>query len=152
MKACVLIVDDDAAVRNSVKRVLETANYDVILAGDGQEALEQFAGRAVDLVILDLNLPARRGWDVFEELTRVDPFMPVVVITGLTNQLKAAKAAGVGALLEKPVDPALLLKTMTELLGEPSEQRLQRLCGYACNTRYERAPKHGRRQTNHRRT
>ncbi|MBU6411824.1 MAG: response regulator [Verrucomicrobiota bacterium] len=146
MKKCVLIVDDDVSIRESMKRVLEGAGYEVLLAASGQEGIDQFALRAVDLLILDLNLPIRRGWDVFEELTHVDPFMPIIVITGLTNQFKAAMAAGAGALLEKPVDPVVLLKTMADLLGEPNEQHLQRLCGYTRDTRYVPAPKTSRRR------
>lgn len=141
MKKCVLIVDDDGSIRESMKQVLEEANYEVFVASDGPEALEQFVSRMVDLLILDLNLPFRKGWEVFEEVTRIDPFVPVIVITGLANQLATARAAGVGALLEKPVDPVVLLKTMRDLLGEPNAQRLRRLIGYTQDTLYAPASK-----------
>jgi DNA-binding response OmpR family regulator len=136
MKNCVMIVDDDESIRKSVTRVLQEADYDVFGAGDGQEAIDQFASHAVDLLILDLNLPSRGGWEVFEELTHLDPFVPVVVITGLSNQIATARVAGAGALLEKPVDPLVLLKTIKDLLGEPNAQRLRRLIGYTQDTRY----------------
>lgn len=132
----VLIVDDDLATRESIGRVLRTAHYEVLLAPDGQEAIGIFASHPIDLLIVDLNLPIRDGWDVFEELTRVDPFMPVIIITGMPNQFQSAAAVGAGALLEKPVDPAVLLATMKDLLGEPNEQRLRRITGYIENTRF----------------
>jgi DNA-binding response OmpR family regulator len=136
MKKCVMIVDDDESIRKSVTRVLQEADYDVLCAGDGREAIDQFASHAVDLLILDLNLPIRKGWDVFEEMTHMDPFVPVIIITGLSNQFAIARAAGAGALLEKPVDPLVLLKTIRDLSGEPNSQRLRRLIGYTQDTRY----------------
>lgn len=131
-----MIVDDDQSIRDSVTRVLREADYDVLCAGNGQEAIDQFASHAVDVLILDLNLPLRKGWDVFEEMTHMDPFVPVIIITGLSNQLAVAQAAGAGALLEKPVDPVVLLKTIKDLLGQPNAQRLRRLIGYTQDTRY----------------
>lgn len=132
----VLIVDDDLAIRESMRRVMKDAHYEVLLAANGQDAIDVFRSHPVDLLIVDLNLPIRDGWYVFEELTRLDPFMPVIIITGMPNQFRSAAAVGAGALLEKPIDPAVLLTTMKDLLGEPNEQRLRRLCGYIENTRF----------------
>jgi DNA-binding response OmpR family regulator len=136
IKKRVLVVDDDASVRESAKRILEAAGYDVVLGTDGQEALERFSGQ-INLLILDLNLPMKLGWDVFEELTRQDPCLPVIIITGIANQYHIAAAAGAGALLEKPIEAAVLLNTIEEVLAEPSEHRLRRLCGDVPTTRYE---------------
>jgi CheY-like chemotaxis protein len=140
MKKHVLIVDDDVPVRESMKRVLESAGYDVALAGDGEEAAVQFLPDQTDLLLLDLNLPSQSGWDVFERLTTRYPLVPVIIITGLPNQYPTALAAGVGALMEKPVEPTALLKTIGELLAEPGETRLCRMCGYQGDTRYVRPP------------
>jgi CheY-like chemotaxis protein len=140
MKKRVLIVDDDAAVRESVRKVLEGAGYDVAAASDGEEAVAQFVPEQIDLVLLDLNLPLRSGWDVFERLTTRYPFVPVIIITGMPNQNRTALAAGAGALMEKPIDVPALLKTMCELLAEPKEARLRRMCGYQQDTKYLRSP------------
>ena len=78
MKKRVLIVDDDPAVSGSVKRVLEGAGYAVSLAMDSEEAIIQFLPEQTDLLLLDLNLPTRSGWDVFERLTTRCPFVPVI--------------------------------------------------------------------------
>ncbi len=139
MKKRVLIVDDDAAVRQSVTRVLEAAEYEVAAAADGQEAILRFVPGQIDLVLLDLNLPHQSGWDVFERLTTRYPLVPIIIITGLPDQYPTALAAGASALMEKPLEVPVLLKTMDELMAEPKEARLRRMCGYQQDTRHLRA-------------
>lgn len=136
MKARVLVIDDDASVRDSLRKVLADDGYEVTTAADGPEGLTRFVPGEIDLVLLDLNLPSRSGWDVFERLTTEHPTLPLIIITGLANQLFTAAAAGVGALMEKPIDVPALLKTMGELLAEPPEARLRRMCGYQQGTRH----------------
>src|ERR1035438_373430 len=109
MKKQVLVVDDDAPVRDSLKRVLEYSGYEVVTAIDGQEALREFAAHEISLVILDLNLPIKAGWETFALLSSSNPLLPIIIITGMSQQFDFAQAAGAGALLEKPVDAALLL-------------------------------------------
>jgi CheY-like chemotaxis protein len=140
MKKSVLVVDDDTAVRQSVRKVLEGAGYEVAAASDGEEAVVQFVPEQIDLVLLDLNLPLQSGWDVFERLTTRYPFVPVIIITGMSNQYRTALAAGASALMEKPIDVRALLKTMDELLAEPKEARLRRMCGYQQDTKHLRPP------------
>ena len=119
-----------------MRRVLEGAGYAVSLAMDSEVAIVQFLPEQTDVLLLDLNLPTRSGWDVFERLTTRYPFVPVIIITGMPNQLPTALAAGASALMEKPVDPVQLLKTISEVLGEGNETRLRRLCGYEADTRH----------------
>ena len=140
MKKNVLVVDDDASVRQSIKKVLQGAGYEVAAACDGEEAIVQFVPEQIDLVLLDLNLPLRSGWDVFERLTTRYSFVPVIIITGMPDQYRTALAAGASALMEKPIDVPALLKTMDELLAEPKEARLRRMCGYQQDTKHVRAP------------
>jgi DNA-binding response OmpR family regulator len=136
MNPRVLVVDDDASVRDSLKKVLQEAGYEVVLAAGGLEAVGRCDQKPIDLVLLDLNLPNQSGWDVFECLTRRHPGIPIIIITGLPNQYPVALTAGAGALMEKPIEVPALLKTMQELLSEPPEQRLRRLCGQLDDTRY----------------
>jgi CheY-like chemotaxis protein len=130
-----LVVDDDAAVREAIKPVLEGAGYQVMLALDGQDAVVRFGREQFDLMILDLNLPFLSGWDVFERLTTRYPLVPVIIITGLPDQFQTALAAGVATLMEKPVDAPALLTTIEELLSEPMDTRLLRLGGQLRDTR-----------------
>jgi CheY-like chemotaxis protein len=136
MKKNVLIVDDDASVRRALGKVLEEEGYAVTLAADGCEALKRFETGPVDLLLLDIGLPIRNGWDTFERITSQAPAFPIIIITGKANQHDMAVAAGVGALMEKPLDVPQLLKTIQELLVEPPEVRLRRLCGYGQDLRY----------------
>ena len=132
----VLIADDDQSVRNSVRRVLEDADYEVTLAADGQEVLQHFEHADFDLLLLDIGLPIKNGWDAFERITIKNPTLPIIIITGQSGQYSTAAAAGVGALMEKPLDAPQLLRTMKDLLSEPKESRLRRLCGFEYNTRF----------------
>jgi DNA-binding response OmpR family regulator len=129
MNRTVLIVDDDTPIRESLRKVLKAEGYEVALAANDQEGLEQFDSASIDLVLLDLNLPAKSGWDVFERFTSLNPLVPIIIITGRNHQDKLAAAAGVGALMEKPLNVPLLLRTITALLAEPAESRLKRLVG-----------------------
>lgn len=135
VKKLVLIVDDDLAIRESLRKVLRGANYEVAVAADGGEAEAAFDPRRVDLVLLDLNLPSQSGWDVFERLTTRHPAVPIIIITGMPNQYQTALAAGAGALMEKPVEATALLNTMEKLLAEPEDERLRRLCGFQLDTK-----------------
>src|SRR6266496_4258697 len=122
----ILLVDDDPTVRDSLNDVLQSEGYLVIPAENGQQALDLANKSSVDLVLLDLNMPAKNGWDTFEQLTREHPLIPIIIVTARPNQLFTALNAGAGALLEKPMDIPMLLRTMENLLVETIGQRLAR--------------------------
>jgi two-component system response regulator MprA len=126
-KGRVLVVDDDASVRESLGRALRSENYEVALAGDGQEALSRFNEGYVDLVLLDLNIPITGGWDVFERISALNPLLPIIIITARSQQYELAATAGATALMEKPLSLPLLLDTITGLINEPVGKRLQRI-------------------------
>src|ERR1035437_6353751 len=125
----ILLVDDDPTVRDSLSNVLVAEGYSVIPAANGQQALDLANRLPADLVLLDLNMPIKNGWDTFERLTAEHPLLPIMIVTARPNQLFTALSAGAGALLEKPMDMPTLLRTMEQLLAEPAEQRLARLVG-----------------------
>ena len=128
-RARILLVDDDPTVRGSLSEVLVTEGYVIVPAVDGQQAIELARSAQFDLVLLDLNMPVKNGWDTFEQLTREHPLLPVIILTARPNQLFTAVGAGVGALLEKPLDIPTLLRTARRLLAESPETRLARLAG-----------------------
>src|SRR5208283_1557711 len=99
-------------------------------------ALEIAAAAKIDLVLLDLNLPGKSGWDTFEKFTAENPMLAVIIITARSNQLFTALGAGVGALLEKPLDFPQLLQTIRQLLAEKAESRLARLAGRPVDFHY----------------
>jgi two-component system response regulator CpxR len=130
------LVDDDPGVRSSLGAVLQQEGYAVLPAVNGQEALELARVGSVDLAVLDLNMPVKNGWDTFERLSWEHPLMPIIIITARSNQLFTALGAGVGALLEKPLDIAQFLQTVERLLNESGETQLARLSGGSAEFTY----------------
>ena len=135
----ILLVDDDSTVRDSLNDVLRSEGYLVIPAENGQQALDLANKSSVDLVLLDLTMPVKNGWDTFEQLTREHPLISVIIVTARPNQLFTAINAGVGALMEKPMDIPMLLRTMENLLVETTGQRLARLAGIGTEFHYRPA-------------
>ncbi len=136
LKGRILIVDDDPSVREMLTRVLAGEGYSVSAAADGEEALKIVGSHRIDLVLLDLRMPGKSGWDTFERITTLSPLVSVIIITAHSNQLFTALGAGAGALLEKPLDFPKLLQTVSNLLSEPSAQRLARLAGRRVDFHY----------------
>jgi DNA-binding response OmpR family regulator len=132
----ILVVDDDSSVREMLTRVLAGEDYLVCAAADGASAIEIAAATKVDLVLLDLNLPGKSGWDTLEKLTAENPLLPVIIVTARANQLFTALGSGAGALLEKPLHFPKLLQTIRQLLAEPAESRLARLAGKPAEFHY----------------
>jgi DNA-binding response OmpR family regulator len=132
-------VDDDSAVRDSLKDVLLAEGYFVIPAENGQVALDLAGRLEIDLVLLDLNMPVKNGWDTFEQFTREHPLIPVIIATARPNQFFTALSAGAGALFEKPMEIPTLLRTMEKLLAETAEQCLARLAGKQAQFHYKPA-------------
>ena len=135
-KARVLVVDDDPAVRESLVQLLRGEHYRVFEAMDGVMAQTIMEFSRIDLVLLDLNMPMKSGWDTFEKLSNDNPLLPIIIITARPNQLFTALGAGVDALLEKPLDLPELLVTIDELLVEAPDRRLARRAGKRCEFRY----------------
>jgi DNA-binding response OmpR family regulator len=136
----ILLVDDDLIVRDSLKDLLLGEGYAVIPAENGQQALDLASQVTADLVLLDLNMPIKGGWDTFEQLTRERPTLPIIIVTARPNQLFTAVSAGAGALMEKPMDIPALLQAIKKLLAERPEQRLARLVGEKSDFHYIPAP------------
>lgn len=122
MKKRILIIDDDASIRSSLEKILAENGYDLTVAADGDSAQAQFA--QADLLILDLNLPIQDGWDILGEVSAGYPLLPVIVITGLADQLDERTIPGASAFLEKPIEVPALLQTVERLLNQTAEERV----------------------------
>ena len=127
MKKKILLADDDAGVRNTLQRVLESENYTVVTAGSGRETGAKFIEELPDLVLLDLTMPDRNGWEVFELINSTHPLVPVIIITAKPHQYDHAADLGIDAIMEKPLDLPCLLQTIAGFLGESEEERVRRL-------------------------
>ena len=140
MNSRVLLVDDDLSVIAALSGVLLEEGYGVITASNGHEAMEQFqAFPSVDIVLLDLCMPVKGGWDTFERLTAINPLLPIIVITARSDQYAMADGAGVAALMEKPLDIPVLLETMQRILAESPNTRLARMAGKNPHTLHREA-------------
>jgi DNA-binding response OmpR family regulator len=111
----ILLVDDDFHVRQALGEVLATENYDVSLAANGDEAIRQLRqpeAPAIGAVLLDLMSGPENGWAIFRRLARLNPALPVIVLTSRRDQKAAAAAHRCVALMQKPLDLPLLCKTL----------------------------------------
>jgi CheY-like chemotaxis protein len=135
-KRKILLVDDDAAIGQILLHLLEEEDYIVVTASNGVEALVFAEATKFDLVLLDLNMPVKDGWETFDQLTTKNPLMPIILITARPNQFFPALASGVGALLEKPLNLTKLFSTIHNLLEEPDAVRLARFTGRPSAFRY----------------
>jgi DNA-binding NtrC family response regulator len=107
----VLIIDDEAAIRESLETLLEMEGYDVQSAATADEGLTRIGSRPYDLVLLDLALPDRNGIDLLAELHVHDPNLAVIMITAYGTVENAVKAMQAGAtnFVQKPWDNEKLL-------------------------------------------
>ncbi len=107
----ILIIDDEAIMRESIAVYLEDSGYAVSEAADGQAGLERFATLKPDLVLLDLRMPGMDGLEVLSEIGQSDPDVPVIVVTGAGGMQDAVAALRLGAFdfIAKPIiDMAVL--------------------------------------------
>lgn len=130
----VLVVDDEADIRDILQLTLENAGYRVVTAADGSEALGAAEQEVPDAILLDVGMPNVDGWQVLERMKsnpEIDlATIPIVMLTAWTSDEDRVRGGIEGALrfLGKPFDPAEVVSTLEELLGdeaptEPEERR-----------------------------
>ncbi|MER3522638.1 MAG: Fis family transcriptional regulator [Ignavibacteria bacterium] len=107
----ILVVDDDKAIRDSLRMILQYAKYEVHFAEDGQSALAQVAALPLDLVLLDIKMAGMDGLEVLRRIKEMEPDLPVVMISGHGTIETAVEATRMGAydFLQKPLDKEKLL-------------------------------------------
>lgn len=117
MSVTVLVVDDDADVRNLLQTVLDQTQYKAVFAGDGQEAIRSFFEVRPDLVILDVILPGMSGCEVLERIREMAN-TPVIMLTalGVVQDKVRALNAGADDYLTKPFSPEELIARCDALL------------------------------------
>ena len=118
----ILVIDDEKAIRNTLKEVLEYEKHQVDLAGDGATALEMFGNNSYEIVLCDIKMAGMDGIEVLEKLHSLSPDIPVIMISGHGNIDTAVEAIKKGAFdfLEKPLDLNRLLITMRNALEKSS--------------------------------
>jgi excisionase family DNA binding protein len=116
----VLVVDDEASIRDLLSKTLALADYDVDSAPDGKSALDRFKMVNYDLLIIDLKMPGMDGLTVIREARRHKADLPVIIITGFSSESTAIEALnlGVSGYLTKPFRVPEVLKAALKALGE----------------------------------
>jgi len=110
----ILVIDDERAIRNTLKEVLEYEKHEVDLAEDGPSGLEMFGSNAYDIVLCDIKMAKMDGIEVLQKICEISSDVPVIMISGHGNIDTAVEAIKKGAydFLEKPLDLNRLLITI----------------------------------------
>jgi DNA-binding response OmpR family regulator len=100
----VLVVDDELMMRKLVAKVLSRDGFQVVQAQDGDEALRILAGRPIDIVISDINMPGLNGFELLQAIKKSHPAMSVIMMTayGDTYSVKDALLLGADEYITKP--------------------------------------------------
>lgn len=117
----ILLVDDEHNLRISLATTLAVEGYEVVEAKDGQEALDLLESQSIDLVLTDIRMPRRSGIELFHEVRRRWPTLPVVMMTAFANEhlIEDVLAAGVFTVVDKPFDMAPMLQLVASALANP---------------------------------
>ena len=129
----ILIVDDEEDIRHALTMVLEGAGYDVMVASNGNEAVELQREQPVDLIITDIIMPEKDGVSTIKELRQKFPGIRIIAISGgggvqpveyvpdaitTTAYLAAAKEAGADRVFTKPFERKDMIKAVDELFAK----------------------------------
>jgi PAS domain S-box-containing protein len=127
--ATVLLVEDEALVRDTLKVLFEERGYTVLTAGDGEEAVEVFARSQadIDVVLTDLGLPRKSGWDAFQAMRKLNPEVRAIFATGYVDPAVKADMMRAGAehFVLKPYVPAQLFKQIEEVLRKEKQKHVR---------------------------
>ena len=119
--AKILAVDDSRTIREMVSAILTEMGHEVLLAGDGTEAMNIARDTPVDLVLTDINMPNMNGISLVYKLRRLDSYKdtPILMLTTETADFKKEKSKNMGAngWIQKPFDAGRLEKAITAMLG-----------------------------------
>ncbi len=124
----VLIVDDEAVLRQTLARILQRAGLEVTTAAGGREALEYVAHQSFDLVYLDIRMPDMSGLTALKTIHAQYPELPVVLFTAQPDLSSAMEALREGAVdyLLKPLEPKALVQRTQALLARSEKDRRKR--------------------------
>ena len=123
----ILLIDDEPHVAEVVVYVLEQGGFKVLTAADGDTGLRLFTDRKPDLVLLDLNLPGIAGMDLFREIRRRQPQVPVIILTSRSDEMDRVLGLEIGAddYVTKPFSPRELAARVRAVLrrSDPTAER-----------------------------
>ena len=120
--ARMLVIEDDDDVRSMLAQVLGTAGHSVVEAQNGEEAIRFLKNQPFDLVIVDILVPEKDGFEIIHEMKKTLPEVKIIAISGAPrfgfyNPLEAAEIFGAHRTVSKPFGAVLILKVAEELLS-----------------------------------
>ena len=125
-KFCILVVDDEKRILNFLKTKLKASGYEVLTAGNGFEALEQIQAQEPDMILLDILMPKKDGFETLKEL-RSFSAAPVIILSAKGSDMDKIRGLGLGAddYLPKPFNPDELVARIEAVRRrlEPIEKR-----------------------------
>jgi len=121
-RARVLVVDDEASIRDLLSKTLALAEYDVDTVADAATALGRVRATEYDLLIADLRMPGMDGLTLIRQVKRIRSELPVIIITGFSTESSAIEAVnlGVAGYLRKPFRVPEVLAAAAKALGTPA--------------------------------
>ena len=116
-----LVVEDEEVIRGLVDQILRGDGYEVLLAADGDEAVELADGNRVDVLLTDLTMPGIGGHELADKLRADAPALKVMFMSGFAEggDFSATALPPATAFLEKPFTFTMLSERMRELIAEP---------------------------------
>lgn len=120
----ILVVDDESRMRKLVKDFLNRAGYQVLEAGDGEEAVDVFfSTKGIDLLVLDVMMPRMDGWEVVREIRKVSE-VPIIMLTAKDQENDELQGFGLGVdeYISKPFSPKILVARIEAILRRTRQQ------------------------------
>jgi DNA-binding NtrC family response regulator len=119
----VLLIDDEEEFVSTLVERLELRQFDCNGVTNGVEAVELIRQKSFDVVVLDVKMPGASGFEVFQEIRRLDPNLPIVLLTGHGSKEDAeeGKRAGAYHYLMKPIDIESLITVMRSAVGREAD-------------------------------
>ncbi len=116
----ILVIDDESSIRNTLKEILEYEKYEVAVAEDAEEALEQLASGPFEVILCDVKMPKMDGIELLDKIREIDPDVAVVMISGHGNIDTAVEAIKKGAFdfISKPLDLNRMLITIRNAMDK----------------------------------
>jgi DNA-binding NtrC family response regulator len=132
-KRSILIVDDELGVRESLRMILKPY-YDIYTAPDGEAALNMIREQKFHLIAQDLGMPKLSGIETLREIRKIDPQVPVIIISGYGTQKdeKEALLYGVKDFIAKPFNASEIISVINGILAERLEEKGGQLKNEIC--------------------
>jgi two-component system nitrogen regulation response regulator NtrX len=139
MSSKILVIDDEAAIRDTMRMILEYEGYEVLLAGSGQEGLQVAHAESPDLVFLDIKMPGMDGLETLTRLRALSESLPVVMVSAHGTAATALEAGRLGAyrFIEKPLSKDYVIDAVREGLELASLRSENRTLRKALESRHQ---------------